>query len=79
MCLLLLPASVELFDGTELVEELLVDQPRHEEELVVGHELVDDWLLHALGLQTGLKEERDDAQRTVTVKGESKKNKQKNM
>lgn len=51
MCLFLLPASVELFDRTELVEELLVDQPRHEEELVVGHELVDDWLLQALGLQ----------------------------
>jgi len=42
---------VELFHGTELVEELLVDQPRDQEELVVGHELVDDLLLHALGLQ----------------------------
>lgn len=61
MCLLSLPAPVELFDGTELIEELLVDQPRHEEELVVGHELVDDLLLQALGLQRAETEERDDA------------------
>lgn len=33
--MLLLPASVELFDRTELIEKLLIDQPRHEEELVV--------------------------------------------
>ena len=32
---LLLPASVELFDRTELIEQLLVDQPRCEEEFVV--------------------------------------------
>lgn len=46
----LLSASVELFDGTELVEELLVDEPRHQEELIVGHELVDDLLFHAFSL-----------------------------
>lgn len=62
MYLFILPASVELFDRTELVEELLVDQPRHQEELVVGHELVDDGLLQALGLQKVKKEERDDTQ-----------------
>lgn len=33
--LLLLPASMELFDRTELVEELLIHQPRHEEKFVV--------------------------------------------
>lgn len=42
---------MELFDRTELVEELLVDQPRHQEELVVGYELVDDGLLQTLCLQ----------------------------
>lgn len=51
---------MELFDGTELIEELLVDQPRHEEELVVGHELIDDLLLQALGLQKAETEERGD-------------------
>lgn len=48
--LLLLPASVKLFDGTELIEELLVDQPWHQEEFVVCHELVDYLLLHPFGL-----------------------------
>lgn len=32
---LLLPASVELFDGAELIEQLLIDEPRREQELVV--------------------------------------------
>lgn len=32
---ILLPASVKLFDRTELVEQLLIDQPRHEEKPVV--------------------------------------------
>lgn len=66
-CLFLLPTSVKLLDRTELVEELLVDQPRHEEELVVGHELVDDWLLQALGLRSAQKEGRDDTQRTTVT------------
>lgn len=46
-----LPAPVELFDRTELIKKLLVDQPRHEEKLVVGHKLVDNLLLQALCLQ----------------------------
>lgn len=32
---LLLPASVELFDGTELIKELLINQPWHKEKFVV--------------------------------------------
>jgi len=31
----LLPASMKLFDGTELIKELLIDQPWCKEELVV--------------------------------------------
>lgn len=50
-CLILLSASVKLFDRTELIEQLLVDQPWHEEKLVVCHELINNLLLHAFGLQ----------------------------
>lgn len=49
--LLLLPASMELFDRTELVEELLIHQPRHKEKFVVWHELVNNLLFHSFSLQ----------------------------
>lgn len=47
---LLLPASVELFDRTELIEQLLIDEPRREQELVVRHELVNNLLFHSFCL-----------------------------
>lgn len=49
--ILLLSPSVELFDGTQLVEELLVDQTWCKKELVVRHELINNLLFHSLGLK----------------------------
>lgn len=42
---------MELLDGAELIKELLIDQPRHLQELVVRDELVHDLSLHPSGLR----------------------------
>lgn len=47
----LLSPSVELFDGTQLIEKLLIDQPWHLQKLVVGDKLIQDLALHPPGLQ----------------------------
>lgn len=51
--LVLLSPSVELFDGTQLIEKLLIDQPWHLQKLVVGDKLIHDLTLHPPGLQGG--------------------------
>lgn len=51
---------MELFDRTELIKELLIDQPWHEEKFVVCHELIDNLLFHSFGLQrTNIKKVSD--------------------
>lgn len=47
----LLPPSVELLDRTQLVKKLLIDQPWHLQELVVGDKLIHDLSLHPSGLK----------------------------
>lgn len=47
----LLSPSVKLLDGTQLIEELLVDKPWNLKKLVVGNKLIQDLTLHAPGLQ----------------------------
>lgn len=42
---------MELFDRTQLIKKLLVDQPWHLQELVVGDELIHDLSLHPSGLK----------------------------
>lgn len=44
---------MKLFDGTELIEQLLIDQPWNEQKFVVRHELINYLLLHSFGLQRG--------------------------
>ena len=46
---------MELLDGTQLVKKLLVDQPRHLQELVVGDKLIHDLSLHPFGLKGKMK------------------------
>lgn len=46
----LLPASMKLLDGTQFIKELLIDQSRRKEELIVGHELVNYLLFQSFGL-----------------------------
>lgn len=47
----LLSPSVKLLDRTQLIEELLVDQPRNLKKLVVGNKLIQDLTFHAPGLE----------------------------
>lgn len=42
---------MELLDRTQLIKKLLVDQPRHLQELVVGDELIHDLSRHPSGLK----------------------------
>lgn len=42
---------MELFNGTQLVKQLLVNQPWRLQELVVGDKLVHDLSLHPSGLE----------------------------
>lgn len=47
----LLSSSVELFDRTQLIKKLLVDETWHLQELVVGDKLVHDLSFHPPCLQ----------------------------
>lgn len=42
---------MELLDRTQLVKKLLVDEPWHLQELVVGDKLIHNLSLHPPGLQ----------------------------
>lgn len=42
---------MELLDRTQLIKKLLVDQPWHLQELVVGDKLIHDLSLHPSGLK----------------------------
>lgn len=46
----LLSPSVKLLYGAQLIEKLLVDEPRHLQELVVGDKLLHNLSLHSSGL-----------------------------
>lgn len=61
----LLPPPVELLDRTQLIKKLLVDQPWHLQELVVGDKLIHDLSLHPSGLK---------GYRAVCVKGAKQAN-----
>lgn len=47
----LLPTAVELFNRTQLVEELLIDQSGHQQETVARDKLINGLLFHPPGLR----------------------------
>lgn len=48
----LLPTAVELFDRTQLVKKLLIDQSWHQQETVTRDKLIDGLLFDSPGLCT---------------------------
>lgn len=52
---------MELLDRTKLIKKLLVDQPWHLQELVVGDKLIHDLSLHSSGLK------KEKGQRVLNV------------
>lgn len=67
----LLSLTVSLLDRTQLLEQLLVGESGHHEELILGKEVIDELLLHFSCLvrtkKTGVRNEQGEESKAVVM------------